>query len=110
MEDEESDTEIKPSSNATHPLVFTKKSNMTYEEQINRVTVALILRKPLEEKLFKDPDNLQLEMACVKAKAQEGEDNGEGSNSEEGGSTARLGVWSTALVSSAALALGFMLV
>ena len=66
-------TRIMPSGNATYPFFAERIRDVTYDQLIDRAAVALIARVPLEGNLYKDTDNIQLEMVCVKPEKLEGE-------------------------------------
>ncbi|EGD93698.1 hypothetical protein TESG_01236 [Trichophyton tonsurans CBS 112818] len=83
-------TRIKASGGPKAPWFIDKIPATGYDEQIKKGVGMFILRKPLQGDLYKDVKNLQLEMACVKAKRLSEEDNtnqGGGNNmSGNGGS------------------------
>jgi hypothetical protein len=65
-------TRILPSGNASSTHILEIIKPITYDELIDRVAVAMISRAPTDAQLYDDPDNIQLEMMCVKAEALEG--------------------------------------
>jgi hypothetical protein len=84
-----SDNEIEPSRNSSYPHLVEWNRNTTYEQQIDLVAVGLFLRRPLEDKLLRDPDNLQLEIVCAKAEPYKGGDdsNSDNARGSDGGAT-----------------------
>ncbi|KAK2872128.1 hypothetical protein FQN49_002538 [Arthroderma sp. PD_2] len=113
-------TKIEPSGTTSNPHVTEVLEDASYEQQIERVAAMLLVRKPLEGDLYKNADNIQFEMACVKAERSHEENNSGGEEgdgggrdvigSEMGSGAVRPGSWSTALVPVAALAWGIMLI
>ncbi|KAL2859917.1 uncharacterized protein BJX67DRAFT_337813 [Aspergillus lucknowensis] len=71
-------TTIVPSGNATHPFSTEVLEDTPYKYLINRVAVALLARVPLGEELYRDVENLQVEMACVRSKPVDSNDDDAG--------------------------------
>ncbi|KAK2820053.1 hypothetical protein FQN49_007765 [Arthroderma sp. PD_2] len=95
VEDVENVSSVWPSGNASYPQFVSVFEDTSYEQQ--QIAVMLLVRKPTQGDLYKDADNIQFGMACVKTEPFQG-------------SAARLAAWSTAMAWIVALVLGFMLV
>jgi hypothetical protein len=67
IEDGPGNTEIIPSGNVSYPWAIDRFQNVTYEDQLERVAVMLIMSIPLKGDLYKRPNNLRFTMACAKA-------------------------------------------
>ncbi|EFQ99276.1 hypothetical protein MGYG_02289 [Nannizzia gypsea CBS 118893] len=80
-------TRVKESGGPKAPYIVRQIAATGYDQQIKKGVGVFLLRKPLQGNLYKDVKNLQLEMACVKAKRLSDEDiaNQGGSSNTSGG-------------------------
>jgi hypothetical protein len=77
-------TRILPSGNSSSTHILEIIKPITYDELIDRVAVAMISRAPTDAQLYDDPDNIQLEMMCVKAEPLEGGQGTPGNETDDG--------------------------
>ncbi|KAL2870432.1 uncharacterized protein BJX67DRAFT_345702 [Aspergillus lucknowensis] len=113
------DTSIMSSGNATNTYVTDRLSDTRYEDLIERVAVAIVVRVPLEGDLYQNADNIQLEIACVKAEPFDVESDADNETSEpdssqeedgEGSGSPRTTIWGkgAVLFAGTVMAVGLM--